>query len=757
MIRVLACCVLLTACSLDVDYTGTYFPCGENDSCPSDFLCKQGVCIPEEPAPPTCTEAVTSGSRHSCFVRDTDGSVWCWGRNDQGQLGNDTTVDSTIPVQVVGITGATTVVSGDEHSCAIVAGGVQCWGANSEGQLGDGSQVASRKPVSVSGLAGVTAIAAGELHTCAIGGGGAVSCWGFNEAGQLGDGTTTSRLIPGTVPGVTATAIAASDDSTCVVDGGELTCWGFNGEGLFMNGTTDSSTSPTTTAMVSDLIGVAIGGAHLCVVTRTGEVRCAGDNSQGQLGDGTGADSATPVEPLLATKIVSVTAFGASTCAVDEDGGGWCWGNDEGKLALGEGFDFVSYPFKTKYDNVASISLGRDHSCARSRDGAIVCAGFNSFGQLGNGDRLTQPTPLDVDGLSGIEEVAAGGDFSCARTAAGAVSCWGNGSSGQLGDGELHQRATPAPVAIGAATHLAGGDRHACAITTGGGLSCWGLNDSGQLGDGTRSTRGIPLPIAGLTVTAVALGDRHTCAIAGGTLKCWGSNFSGQLGAANNPEPAPIDVVGIVDGPVTSVAAGGGQTCVVDSLKEVQCWGSNSLGQLGINDTMVTSTSTPTKVLLRGGTTPLGGVDEVFARGARTFARAGTKVFGWGYGCDAQLGSSAATCSVTPGAVEVDDITSAVSIVSGYSSTCALKSDGGLLCWGANYFGQIGDGKFDSTNPAPLPTLSNITSVGVGGEHACAARQDGTVACWGFDAAGQLGDGVLDDPGPNFVRFSCTN
>ena len=209
----LAILLLLSSCSLNVDYTGTYFECGEGDTCPDDYVCKSGVCIPTEPAPQTCSRAIAAGDSHTCMIREPDGSIWCWGRNNQGQLGNGSIVDSTLPVEVPGLSGARSVVAGREFTCALVGEEVLCWGANDSGQLGDNSNTPSRDPIAVQGLTGATALAAGGEHTCAIVGGG-VQCWGDNEAGQLGDTTTAQHRIPAAVTGLSnATVIAAYGDA----------------------------------------------------------------------------------------------------------------------------------------------------------------------------------------------------------------------------------------------------------------------------------------------------------------------------------------------------------------------------------------------------------------------------------------------------------------------------------------------------------------------------------------------------------------
>ena len=181
--------------------------------------------------------AIAAGGRHTVVLKN-DGTVWAWGNNSDGQLGDGTAINRKTPVQVSGLGGVTTAAAGSSYTVVLKNDGtVWAWGYNNSGQLGDGTTTNRKTPVQASGLGGVTAIAAGG-HTVALKNDGTVWAWGYNNSGQLGDGTTTNRKTPVQVGGLSGIAAIASGNEHTVAlkNDGTVWTWGDNYDGQLGNG-----------------------------------------------------------------------------------------------------------------------------------------------------------------------------------------------------------------------------------------------------------------------------------------------------------------------------------------------------------------------------------------------------------------------------------------------------------------------------------------------------------------------------------------
>ena len=354
------------------------------------------------------------GAVHSCFV-ESNGGLSCWGNNDYGQLGDGTQERQPTPVRVSGMSSSVANVAlGSYNSCALlISGAVKCWGRNENGQLGDGTTTKRNTPVSNTMLSsGVVSLSVGGHGTgsqvCVVLSTGAVKCLGVNDFGQIGDGTTTSKNTPTTVSGLSSggDSVAAGNYHSCaLLSTGAVRCWGSNGQSQLGCGaancggstcscpfgstcpTNDCSLIPKAVSGLSiGIISLHAGGEHSCVLLSNGGVQGWGSNENGQLGDGTtsGRVSAAAVNGL-SSGVIALALGGAHSCVVLSTGGVKCWGdNYRGKLG-----DWTTIPRSTPTDvlglssGAISVFLGSQHTCAVLSSGRIdVGVIMNMVGHL---------------------------------------------------------------------------------------------------------------------------------------------------------------------------------------------------------------------------------------------------------------------------------------------------------------------------------------------------------------------------------------
>lgn len=330
---------------------------------------------------------LSSGSGFTCQI--VDGVAYCWGSNNEGQLGSGIASDSARPVRVRERIDFRSIGTGSRHACAITtSGSAYCWGDNSSGQLGDGSTTSRRVPIAVAGGLIFVAVHGGWDHTCAVTPDGEAYCWGENEDGQLGNGSRINSAVPLRVAGnVRWRAVSAGIGYTCgVAYGGNAYCWGSNHFGHLGNSSKIPSAEPVPVAGGLSFSSISAGNLHTCGITTQGRAYCWGNNKTGELGNGTKQASAEPMPvagDLSFASIVSSKPSGKSfTCGVTVKGAAYCWGFPSEWLGSRD-VQHNAKPLRVETDVMfAAISSGFSHSCGRTRDGTVYCWGSNRSGQL---------------------------------------------------------------------------------------------------------------------------------------------------------------------------------------------------------------------------------------------------------------------------------------------------------------------------------------------------------------------------------------
>ena len=601
---------------------------------------------------------VTSGDEHTCAI-DGAGDVFCWGDNANTQMGPLSTppTDVSTPLQVTGLASIVEVEAGDDHNCAIDdTGTVWCWGDNDNRQLGRGGTNSTDDPTPAAVSLPLPAIdlGLGQNHSCAVLNDNTVRCWGDDDSGQLGDGTLgTDSGDPVTV--ITLSNIVDVDagrDTTCALDDvGAVFCWGNNNDGEVGDGTTNDIATPQPIALAAAADAISLGSNFSCALLATDDVYCWGDGSDFQLGYGNLIDQSSPVQvvDMPAGDIVDIEAGARGMCAVFATNERYCWGySEEGQLGmapinqldltdplpfsgpvvevtltpteyrgntcgvLGDGtvecagdgtnvtlstvtgaasiFNGITRHLPSLTQNpgltdVQTLAIGDGSICfATSTD--VQCFGDNSQLQMGQGGASTTDlaSPTAVPGLGAVDELAAGDQFYCVRTG-GTVQCWGDNDNRQTGVDNTTDQSVPVTVPVIAdATSIGAGENHACALRAGGVVSCWGDDGLGQLGDndGNTADSATPVDVTGLPGAAsqLVVGQDHACALVGTDVYCWGDALHGQLGQGDNVDS---DTALLVPGlpQIVQIASGFNYVCAIDDTADMWCWGYGLDGQLG--------------------------------------------------------------------------------------------------------------------------------------------------------------------------------
>ena len=739
--------------------------------------------------------SVSVGSDHSMAVK-SDGTVWTWGDNSWGQLGDGTRHHRSRPVNVEGLADVISILGGSFYTSVLKSdGSVWGWGTNHYGLLGDSVGEKQYSPIENSLIDNVISIKSGSSHMVALKRDGTVWTWGDNKYGQLGDGTSDTRYTPVRSVGMSGVAAIASGYSHTVAlkSDGTIWTWGRNNEGQLGNGSTIvKSNTPLRVIGLTGVIAIAADGYMTMALRSDGSVWAWGENASGQLGDGTTTDRNYPAKIKGLSSISTISAGGAIAFAIDQQGAAWFWGSHETLITTPRrvaGFDYVD-----------AIEASGGQVLLIQDDGTAWSWGRNPRG-LGDGSTTYSLNPVNVQGTYGdeftlivpkdyappitpdnleakmlsntkislswdpaeddvgvvgykiyrdgshlmtsestlaIDTGLASGINHCYRVSA--VDAAGNESP--IGVQTCATTATsfmPKPI-------VDAGVFHTVALKQDGTVWAWGNNRYAQLGDGSSADRLSPVQVEGLSeIIDVSAGYYHTLALKqDGTVWAWGDNSHGQLGNGDRSlRSSPTEVKGLSG--VIAISSGYDHSVALKGDGTVWAWGENESGQLGDGDNV----SRLSPVQVKG----LGGVISIAAGKDHTVAlkNDGT-VRSWGGNEFRQLGDGTSYRQLTQ--VRMIGVTGCDSIAADSHRTVVRQVDNQIVAWGYN----LGDG--DSYHGKTVfidEKLKNVINVASGNFHFAVLKNDETVSTWGGNIYGQLGDGSTADSVTPLVLENMSN
>ncbi len=682
--------------------------------------------LANNPAGVTGWQNVFAGADQSCAFATND-QIYCWGRNSYGQLGNGNTTDQPTLTQVIL---PTNVNSWKElkgvwlHYCAVADNDqMYCWGRNNDGQLGNGNTNNQSSPVQIASVSGAgqwQTFSPGANHTCAIAANHQMYCWGDNSTGSLGNNTTTNSLTPVQVVnpvGVTqwTDALNSYDHNCAIADDNQTYCWGWGFNYVLGNGDQNHRLVPTLVDITKvDGSGPAVqfGGitvaksdaqmvndSHLRVKVpahAVGKVDITISNNP--------TDSQTYLDIFEYTDL-SPGLILTSISKIEDNYFG-------GEEVIVQGDNFVNQNYK-------QVSAATYHTCAIDLSSQIVCWGRGSEGLLGNGLISDQFTPVPINnpvGVNSWRSVETGFNHTCAIADNDQAYCWGKNDRGQIGDGSMSDEFTPTlitrPAGVNSWRTIKTGFAHACAIADNNQAYCWGGGSFGVLGNGSSSDQNTPTLVTNPTGVsswkAIRIEYSHACAIADNDQAyCWGRGTSGKLGNGfifdRNVPTLVTNPTGITGW--KNIGVGRNHSCAIADNDQAYCWGGGMNGTLGNGST--SDQNTPILVTNPAGISSW----KTIQTGAfYTCAIAdNNQAYCWGESSYGRLGNGSTSDQSTPVLVtNPTGVNSWKVIRTGFYHTCAIADNNQAYCWGGGEHGRLGNGMF-SDQSTPKSVFKNIT------------------------------------------------
>ncbi|BAJ73395.1 alpha-tubulin suppressor [Microbacterium testaceum StLB037] len=618
------------------------------------------------------------------YALKSDGTVWSWGGNYSGALGQGTNpvpprwsqgvpdYSSATPAKVVGLSGktVTSISSYGGGALALTSdGAVYAWGDGQSGTIGDGGSVSRSSATAVSGLtSGVTLISSSGLSGYALKSDGTLVAWGDNSCGQLGDGTTTNRATPVSVTGLDGLAVTGLMTYSPVT----FRMFALSSPTSISVDVADTQVAAGVASAVQAKVATGSKGVAGAAVTLAATDNAAIAATSGATdSSGVFQTTVTPDRWTTPGDVVRVTAsansgsaqdtflvLGANMLASGFDGQGHLGIDNSGSTPLMPVQVNRAFP-----SPVVQVSSGAVHAMALLRDGSVWTAGLYDYGRLGRSTSTVPGTQWgQVPGLSGVTQIAAGWNNSYALLSDGTVMAWGWNIWGQCGDGTNTDRYSPVAV-IGLpkkVISLVAGRVNGLVVLEDNTAMAWGAsNASGQLGNGSTSNSSTPVVISNISgVVKLAGGnDTHSALLSDGSVWAWGANANGQVGDGTTvTRLTPVKLSGVTG--VKDIARGGDAGYAQLSDGSISGWGSNAYGQVG--DGSTTDRWSP---------------------------------------------------------VPVSGLSNVVQLAGGYYNGYALQSDGSAKAWGRNDAGQLGNNSStQSASPVTVQGLNGkpVTSLATG-------------------------------------------
>jgi alpha-tubulin suppressor-like RCC1 family protein len=654
---------------------------------------------------------ITTGDFHACGR--AGGSLQCWGRGDNGRVGDGGTADVPSPTVIDPPTGTSwaSASAGLDHTCATTAtGALWCWGRDNRGQLGNGATTTTDqvKPISVPGNTW-DAIDAGRFATCGIDASGVSWCWGIDANRELGNGPALS----GDQAAPTLVDLPSGEKYATISMGGTVSCGTLRGDILCAGTRTNGAVGDGgTTGFVESPASVAKTKLDQVITFATLPDRVFGT---GAFSVSATASSGLPVSfagggaCTVAGSTITIRDLG--TCSITASQAG----NGDYRPAPSVNRTFTITP-ATSTGTWSQVDGGSEHTCAVTTGGEAWCWGRDEFGQLGNGptdvDDQQAPTPVAPPASGGVvwEQVSAGDEHSCGVTTDGRGFCWGRDLNGRLGDGGgATDSAIPAEVGqMGASpwVSISAGGSHTCGLTEEGAAYCWGASIFGQLGNGgATGDRFAPYQVShpggDVGWTDISTGLSHTCASDTDAKSwCWGGGSQGQLGAGPGgaSQSSPVAVapsISATQTEVIDVEVAWNRSChrqVISAGVEagpnarLWCWGDGTGSQ-------APATTSDLDILGAGV-----GLDHRCSVATDAVIRCS------GNNTAGQSGAGP-TNPTGNGPIAAAPGVGWRAVTAGAIHSCGISTTGTLYCWGYDNHGQIGNGPNDVPTPSTDPNV----------------------------------------------------